>query len=159
VSERQEALRILVGFALGYVVGFERGVRGSAAGDRTFSLVSCSTAALVAVLGPVPQVVQGIITGIGFLGGGVILRVRGSVHGVTTAATIFGTAVAGVMVGSGAFLLSLLLIGLMLFALEVRHLPVLRLFDSGHWQRYFADDADLVLDPEPDDPLASRRAG
>jgi len=95
--------RILVGFALAYAVGFERELRGSAAGDRTFSLIGSGAAVAAAVTGQSsPQALAGIITGVGFIGGGLILRGGDDqVRGVTTAATVFATAVVGLVVGWG----------------------------------------------------------
>ncbi len=70
LTDPELLVRILVGFALAYVVGFERELRGSAAGDRTFSLIGLGAAVAAAVTGQSsPQALAGIITGIGFIGG------------------------------------------------------------------------------------------
>ena len=94
---------VLIGTALGFALGFERGLRGSPAGDRTFSLVGASAAAITAVFYQrSPQVVVGVVTGIGFIGGGVVLHGQGAlIRGVTTAATVFATAALGTLVGAG----------------------------------------------------------
>ena len=94
---------MLIGTALGFALGFERGLRGSPAGDRTFSLVGASAAAITAVFYQrSPQVVAGVVTGIGFIGGGVVLHGQGAlIRGVTTAATVFATAALGTLVGAG----------------------------------------------------------
>src|SRR5438128_5023763 len=95
--------RIAVGFALGFVLGFERELRGSPAGDRTFALVGAGAAAITAVTYKTsPQAVAGVITGVGFIGAGLLFRGEGGVvKGVTTAATIFAAAAMGVVVGYG----------------------------------------------------------
>jgi putative Mg2+ transporter-C (MgtC) family protein len=67
--------RVVVAFVLSFAVGFERELRGSAAGDRTYALVGTGAAAITAVTLTVsPQAVAGAITGIGFLGGGLVFR-------------------------------------------------------------------------------------
>ena len=99
--------RILVGFALAFVIGFERKLRGSPAGDRTFALIGSASAVAAAVTSKSsPQALAGIITGIGFIGGGLILKGRDdTVRGVTTAATVFSTATVGLVVGLGHLVL------------------------------------------------------
>jgi len=86
--------RVLTAFALAFVIGFERRLRGSPAGDRTFALVGTGTAALTAVTFKTsPQAVAGAITGIGFIGAGIVFHGRDDlVKGLTTAAGIFTTA-------------------------------------------------------------------
>lgn len=103
-------IRLVVAALFGGLLGYEREYRGKAAGLRTHMLV-CVGAALF-VLAPlqtevghseVSRVIQGIVTGIGFLGAGTILK-GGSlreVHGLTTAAGIWMTAAIGVSVGFG----------------------------------------------------------
>lgn len=86
--------RVATGFVLAFVVGFERELRGSPAGDRTFALVGTGTTALTAVaLKTSPQAVAGAITGIGFIGAGVVFHGQGElVRGLTSAAAIFAIA-------------------------------------------------------------------
>ncbi|HSP36557.1 MAG TPA: MgtC/SapB family protein [Frankiaceae bacterium] len=139
--------RVLVGFALAYLLGFERELRGSAAGDRTFALVGASSASVAAVTATTPQALAGIITGVGFIGGGVILRSEaGSIRGVTTAATIFAVAAIGVVVGTGHLALGALITALVLLILELRFLPVLRMLDAQRYAARFRNDSG-----EPDD--------
>jgi putative Mg2+ transporter-C (MgtC) family protein len=110
-------LRIAAALAAGGAIGLERTFHGRAAGFRTYALVCMGAAMgmLVAVfpepwLGPgvstagdVTRIVQGILTGIGFLGAGVIVKYGFSVHGLTTAASIWTTAVIGVLIGAGYY--------------------------------------------------------
>jgi len=81
--------RILVGFALAFLIGFERKLRGSPAGDRTFALIGSAAASAAAVTGQSSlQALAGIVTGVGFIGGGLILKCRdGDIRGVSTSAT------------------------------------------------------------------------
>src|SRR5438128_5460126 len=90
--------RIALGFILAYLLGFEREIRGSPAGDRTFSLVGAASAAITAVAyRSSPQAVAGVVTGVGFIGAGVVFHSEGgAIKGITTAATIFAAAAIGV---------------------------------------------------------------
>jgi putative Mg2+ transporter-C (MgtC) family protein len=135
-------LRVLLGTALSFVLGFERGVRGSPAGDRTFSLVGAASTAVTAVaFQHSPQAIAGVITGIGFIGAGVVFHVEGTlVRGITTAATVFVTAALGVLVGSGELIAGVVLAAVVLFVLEVRHLPLLQWLDARRYQGRFTQD-------------------
>ena len=143
--------RIVVGFALAYAFGFERQLRGSVAGDRTFSLVGAAAAAVTSVAARTsPQAIAGVITGVGFIGGGVVFRAQmGTVRGVTTAAAIFAAAAIGVVVGFGHLLLAVIATGLLLLTLEVQHIPFLRWLDATTYADRFANDRNEVA---PDDP-------
>ena len=141
--------RIGLGFALAYVVGFERAVRGSPAGDRTFALIGAATAALTAVLyKSSPQGLAGVITGIGFIGAGVVLHTENSfIRGVTTASAIYATAAIGVVVGTGRFVVGVVTAAGVLLILELRNIPGLRRLDARRYAQSFRDDY------EPPSPL------
>jgi putative Mg2+ transporter-C (MgtC) family protein len=106
-------LKLLLATLLGAVIGWERFVDHKPAGLRTHTLVSVGSAAFIvaserALSGAganpadVTRVIQGVITGIGFLGAGAILQTRdGSVRGLTTASTIWLVAGIGMAVGVG----------------------------------------------------------
>ncbi len=136
--------RIAVGFALAYLIGFERELRGSPAGDRTFSLVGGASAALTAVVWPLsPQALAGVVTGVGFIGAGVVVHTGYTfVRGITTASAIFATAAIGVVVGTGHLLLGLATAAGMLLVLEVRNVPALRSLDASRYKDRFRDDHD-----------------
>jgi len=104
--------RLLVAGVLGFVVGLEREWSGKEAGLRTMILI-CLGAALFSELsaalvagtsGDPTRITANIVTGIGFLGAGTILRTEGQVRGMTTAATIWVVAAIGVAAGSGQFI-------------------------------------------------------
>jgi putative Mg2+ transporter-C (MgtC) family protein len=138
------------GFGLSYALGFERQLRGSVAGNRTFALVGTSAAAITAVAHTSsPQAIAGIVTGIGFIGAGVVFRGRtGSLHGVTTAATILAAAAIGIVVGYGYQLAALIVTFALLVVLEIPHIPPLRFIDARTYMRWVKLDPDLVnLDP------------
>jgi len=72
-----------------------------------------------------------VVTGVGFLGAGLIFReATGSVLGLTTAAAAWAVAAVGVLVGAGAYLSGILATVLVLFILELNRLPVMRRFDA-----------------------------
>jgi putative Mg2+ transporter-C (MgtC) family protein len=104
------SVRLLLAAVLGGVLGYEREYKGKAAGLRTHMLVSLGAALFVLVpleggmpLEDLSRVMQGIITGIGFLGAGTILKGNSiqDVKGLTTAAGIWLTAAIGVAAGLG----------------------------------------------------------
>jgi putative Mg2+ transporter-C (MgtC) family protein len=113
------ALRLLAAFACGAVIGLNRELRRKPAGFRTFGLVSIGSAIVVITIDQtvqagadaVSRVIQGVLTGIGFLGAGVILH-RGAdrkvVAGLTTSAAIWLTAGLGMAAGAGQYLLAFL---------------------------------------------------
>jgi putative Mg2+ transporter-C (MgtC) family protein len=103
--------RLALAAVLGAVIGLEREYRGYPAGVRTTALV-CMGAALFtdtsSVLGGDPsRLASNIVTGIGFLGAGLIFREGYSVRGVTTAATIWATAAVGIAVGAQAYIVAI----------------------------------------------------
>ncbi len=144
LTNTELAYRILVGFGLAFLIGFERELRGSAAGDRTFSLIGSASAVAAAVTGRnSPQALAGILTGVGFIGGGLILKGRDdAVRGVTTAATVFSTAAIGLVVGLGHLVIGALVTALTLLVLEIRFIPGLRVIDARRYSGRVPDDAD-----------------
>lgn len=104
----QMLLRLVVAVVLGALVGYERERKGKPAGVRTHGMV-CLGAALFTVVsiygfgpsGDPTRVAAMIVSGIGFLGAGAVLHQRESVHGLTTAASLWVTAAIGLAVGVG----------------------------------------------------------
>ncbi len=114
---------------LGLAVGYERTFHGRAIGMRTYGLVCMASAALTTFVGypslwygglhagtpasiDPTRVVQGIVTGVGFLGAGVIMKDGLNIRGLTTAASIWSASVIGVLVGVGFYAAAILLAGL-----------------------------------------------
>jgi putative Mg2+ transporter-C (MgtC) family protein len=126
------AARLAVAALLGAAIGLNREISLKPAGLRTHALVGIG-AALATLIGlfltqsPVAdprapsRVIQGILAGVGFIGGGVILHGRepNSVHGLTTAASIWIVAIAGVAVGAGLWRSAVLAIVLSLLVLTL----------------------------------------
>lgn len=104
-------IKLLLAAFLGGLVGLERELRGKPAGIRTNMFICAGSAlftilseALVATSGGDPtRIASQLIPGIGFIGAGSIIRARGSVMGLTTAATIFVMASIGMAVGGGLY--------------------------------------------------------
>ena len=110
-------LHIVAAMAAGGAIGLERTVHGRAAGFRTYALLCMgATMALIVPMFPsallgkmasapaeVSRIVQGILTGIGFVGAGVIVKQGFSVRGLTTAASIWTTTIVGILIGTGHY--------------------------------------------------------
>src|SRR5438105_12010570 len=125
-------LRLGAATVLGAAIGLNRDLRGKPTGVRTLGLVSLGAALIVIAIvegGPGPhgtvdavsRAVQGIITGIGFLGAGVIIRdTQGQhIHGLTTAACIWLTAGIGLACGIGAWRTLLIAVALLVLLLAL----------------------------------------
>jgi putative Mg2+ transporter-C (MgtC) family protein len=117
MNEWEAIVRTLAALVAGGAIGLERSYHGRAAGLRTYALVSFGSALLVAggqfevitgrETGEVSRIIQGIVTGIGFLGAGVIVKEGFSVRGLTTAASIWVAAAVGVVLGAGSYWMGL----------------------------------------------------
>jgi putative Mg2+ transporter-C (MgtC) family protein len=104
-------LALAAAFALAVPIGWDREKRERTAGLRTFPLVALASCGFVQacenMFGHSPdgmsKVIEGIITGIGFIGGGAILKHGNTVHGTATAASLWATGAIGVSVGLGSY--------------------------------------------------------
>ena len=100
-------VRLIAGFVLGGLIGFERQYRQRNAGLRTIVLVATGAAAFVALAARLAgaaestRVIAYVVSGIGFLGAGVIMKEGAQIRGLNTAATLWGTAAAGAFAGAG----------------------------------------------------------
>ena len=136
MSEWEAILRLAVAVGLGGLIGFERESLRKDAGLRTHMLVTLGSAGfrvgsvlMVGLANPDGQVGRGditrigstIVTGIGFLSGGIIFRSESQVKGLTTAAGLWVTAAVGMLVGAGFYITASGLTGLALFVLLVVH--------------------------------------
>jgi putative Mg2+ transporter-C (MgtC) family protein len=156
--------RIALGGLLGYVIGFERERRGKAAGERTFALLAVGAAAVTGLgvlefSASAEKVIAGVITGVGFLGAGLIFRESsaGQVHGLTTAASSWAAAAMGILAGAGAYLAAALGTVLVLLLLEANRLPLYRLLErnkhrpAGGEERFGTTAWPTVQRPAPDE--------
>jgi putative Mg2+ transporter-C (MgtC) family protein len=122
-------LRVVIALGLGLILGAEREFRGHPAGLRTMALIGAGSCMFTA-LGLIPEfaktvdptrIAAQIVTGVGFLGAGSILRQGEEVRGLTTAASIWVTASIGMAVGFGLYgvaLFTTVLVAVVLVALK-----------------------------------------
>jgi putative Mg2+ transporter-C (MgtC) family protein len=117
-------LRLAAAMVIGGMIGLDRNLHHKPTGVRTLGLVALGSALAVLTVGrdsqaDISRVVQGVITGVGFIGAGVILHRASakSVHGLTTAAAIWVTAALGVLCGLGSWHIVLVAITFVLFLL------------------------------------------
>lgn len=149
--------RIALAFGLTFALGFERELRGSAAGDRTFALVGIAGSVIgIFAAHNAPTALAGAVTGVGFIGAGLLFRqatrtgAKGhggrtasqlaTLHGVTTAAAILVAAVIGASAGEGLPLVAIGATAFVLLALELRYIPFLRILDAGRYSARFRSD-------------------
>ena len=123
--------RLVVSMILGAVIGMERKRRGQMAGMRTFALISMGATLAMVLSIYVPQEYLGlkngdpgriaaqVISGIGFLGAGAIIQMKGSVRGLTTAAGIWMSATIGMAVGVGMYAVAGVATVLVIFVLMI----------------------------------------
>ncbi|MDO5395955.1 MAG: MgtC/SapB family protein [Bacteroidales bacterium] len=129
VNTLSSVYKLLLSMLLGCLVGYQRKRRGQTAGVRTFSLIAMGATLAMILSVYVPQEYLGlkngdpgriaaqVVTGIGFLGAGAIIQMKGSVRGLTTAAGIWMVATIGMAVGVGMYWISVFATLLILFIL------------------------------------------
>lgn len=129
VNSVSAVYRLLLSMFLGSVVGYERKRKGQSAGVRTFSLIAMGATLAMLLSIYVPQEYLGlkngdpgriaaqVLSGIGFLGAGAIIQMKGSIRGLTTAAGIWMVATIGLAVGVGMYWVSIIATALILFIL------------------------------------------
>lgn len=131
------ALRLSLALLVGVILGLNRWLHHKSAGIRTHSLVAIGSATAIMLISDfvkddaqsVSRVLQGLITGLGFLGAGVIIREQQSqrVHGLTTAASLWVCALVSAAFGAGQFALGGITLGAILLTLVLGG-PLERLF-------------------------------
>lgn len=130
--------RLLLATVLGGIIGFEREIHGRPAGIRTFASVALGAAILTIINAHVPnlsdhtRIVSGIVTGIGFLGAGIIFRdtEKGLITGLTTAATLWATAAVGIAAGFGMYVICIFSTITLYMLLYVKQIPFIKQLKS-----------------------------
>ncbi len=137
VSSTEIILRLLLGALIGGIIGYERQIHGRPAGFRTHILVCIASVLLMlvseyyhylSILDPSyarvdpGRIAAGAITGVGFLGAGVVLKTGFTIQGLTTAACIWVVSAIGLAVGSGLYLA-----GIVTFLITITTLSFLRI--------------------------------
>lgn len=121
------SIRLVVAMVLGGIIGLERDYRAKDAGFRTHFLVAVGSAlfTLISMYGFVDgvkdtsRVAAQVVSGIGFLGAGLIVFQKNVIRGLTTAAGLWVTAAVGMACGAGQYYMAVFVTALMLFGLEV----------------------------------------
>ena len=107
----ESILKIILSTVIGFLIGYERERSGKLVGIRTISLI-CLGATLFCLMSPNigdnSRVVAQIVSGIGFLGAGIIFKNGDEIHGLTTAATIWVSAAIGALIGMGLYFESII---------------------------------------------------
>ena len=139
LTEKIIIIRLLLSFVAGAIIGFERSSKRQAAGLRTHTLI-CIGAAGVMLLslwiteimgtGDPGRIAAQVVSGMGFLGGGAILKLGANVKGLTTAASIWVVACIGLVTGCGMYAASGTMVLLTLMTLSVMNYFELRIFPA-----------------------------
>ncbi len=131
-------LRVLIAIALGFALGIERQLRLKVAGIRIHAVVAAGAAlfTVISIYGfpetDTSRVAAQIVTGIGFIGAGMIMHKQNAVHGLNSAAGIWLTAAIAMTIGAGMYLVALCATVLTILIQLFLHLP-LRLFKEKHY--------------------------
>ena len=151
-------LRLLLAISLGGIIGLEREASHKPAGLRTHILI-CISAAMMMILselllagtpgltGDLLRVAAAVIMGMGFIGAGTIIQSQGTVHGLTTASTLWTVSALGLVVGAGRYLIAVIFSALVLGTLvifrriEETHLKK----DLYHYQVRIKDSPDILI--------------
>ncbi len=131
-------VRLIVSVACGFLIGFERKTRSKEAGIRTHAIV-CLAAALMMIISKYAfadlataenykgtdgsRVASQIVTGIGFLGAGIIFYRRDMLHGLTTAAGVWATAGIGMAIGAGMYIIGVVSTLILVLLQIILHKP------------------------------------
>ncbi|MCD8388481.1 MAG: MgtC/SapB family protein [Bacteroidales bacterium] len=157
VTTTSSIFKLVLSMILGSVVGYERKRKGQIAGVRTFSLIAMGSTLAMLLSIYVPQEYLGlkngdpsriaaqVVSGIGFLGAGAIIQMKGSVRGLTTAAGIWMTAALGMAVGVGMYWVAIAATTLILFIL-VQFETIEHRISLGHESRIIRISTSVIVD-------------
>lgn len=158
-QEALMAMQVVIAVVLGGFVGWEREWHGREAGVRTYGAVSLGACVFALIsthvtTGNNPHVIAaGVVTGIGFLGAGVILRDQGSVVGLTTAATLWATAAIGLATGYRMYTLAVLVSLIVFGLLALHHIP------GWHQLKQPTSEPSPSIRPSEQSPASKRDTG
>lgn len=122
--------KLILSFLLGAFIGLDREKHARDAGIRTYAAVCIGATLFTAVAAHLvndvaapSRIIANIVTGVGFLGAGIIYRDHsaGTSHGLTTAATVWCTAAVGVAIGLNMFIIAIVSAGALFFLLSLHH--------------------------------------
>ncbi len=153
--------KLLLSMILGAIIGLQRHHKGQFAGMRTFALIcmGATMAMLVSIF--IPQEYMGlkngdpgriaaqVVSGIGFLGAGAIIQMKGSVKGLTTAAGIWMTASIGLAIGAGMYVIAIAATLLIMLVLSFAEFYEMTLFGGRESRIIRIKSTEIVSDMEP----------
>ena len=149
--------------ALGFVIGWERETHGHRAGIRTIALVAIAATILTALARdefPVSdRIVASVVAGVGFLGAGMILHNTKNIQGLTTAASVWAVTGIGIVIGTGRYVLGVLLAGIVLILLWWQYAPLLSRLVPRVTRERLARERENAASADPNDPLHSGKSG
>lgn len=130
MSILEVTLKLLLAVGLGGLIGLERESSQKPAGFRTNILICVGSTMVMALSGLILQgkegsgneltrIAAGVVTGIGFIGAGTIIQARGSVLGLTTAATLWAVAGLGLVIGTGYYLIAIIFTAIIILTLII----------------------------------------
>lgn len=147
MDELQMLLRLLLSVFLGFSIGYERKLRFKEAGIRTHTIVCVGSALMMVVSmyafgedADQARIAAQIVSGVGFLGAGMIVYKRHEVHGLTTAAGVWATAGVGMACGGGMWILAVGATAILIVAQCLFHLNI-RFFKS---KRYYSIKIEFI---------------
>jgi len=142
LTELDMIIRLALGFLAGAIIGFERSSRRQVAGLRTHILIATGATLLMLLSIYIPQqynpqrtsdpgrIAAQVVSGIGFLGAGAIIRLGNSIRGLTTAASLWFVAAVGLAIGAGMFLIAAFAVALGLVTLMFLYIVEKKLFPT-----------------------------
>ncbi|MDR3334173.1 MAG: MgtC/SapB family protein, partial [Treponema sp.] len=142
LTELDMIIRLGLGFLAGAIIGFERSSRHQVAGLRTHVLIATGATLLMLLSIWLPQefsamkngdpgrIAAQVVSGIGFLGAGAMIRLGNNIKGLTTAASLWLIAAIGLAIGAGMFLAAAVAVGITLITLIILGVFERRLFPS-----------------------------
>jgi putative Mg2+ transporter-C (MgtC) family protein len=150
ITEIDIVIRLCLAFLGGGIIGFERSYRRQVAGLRTHILIALGAASLMLLSIWIPQnfsergdpgrIAAQVVSGIGFLGAGAIIRLGSNIRGLTTAASLWLTAAIGLTIGAGMFVTALTAEVLALITLFVLHKVEEKIFPD-NWENNEKDNS------------------
>jgi len=144
MSEITFVIRLCIAFAAGGIIGMERSSRRQVAGLRTHILIAIGSCCLMMLSIWLPQQINAgdpgriaaqVVSGMGFLGAGAIIRLGNSIRGLTTAASLWLTAAVGLTIGAGMYIAAFTTVALAIITLVVLNRLEKKLFPEDNWKQ------------------------
>jgi putative Mg2+ transporter-C (MgtC) family protein len=144
MTEIDFVIRLCLAFAAGGIIGIERSSRRQVAGLRTHILIAVGSCCLMLLsiwlpqqvnLGDPGRIAAQVVSGMGFLGAGAIIRLGSNIRGLTTAASLWLTAAVGLTIGAGMFIAALTTVILAIITLILLNRLERKLFPEDNWKQ------------------------